>query len=142
MTNPPTPAELAAWRELDQKRTPGEWTIVRPEPNECLMYSVTADGLSGHTLADCFCCPEEQDEANAAFIAAASTAVPRLLDAVDALTLRVAELEKAGKSLLAIYDRINSGGRIVGGVMHDELGDVMAARQTLHPSRKEDNNEL
>lgn len=83
-----TQEQRAAWRELEQAATPGEW-VVETIPNRIVSTDekVAQNGWEeiGTYNAD----------ADAAFIAAARAAVPALLDDVDALTAKQAEMEAA-----------------------------------------------
>jgi hypothetical protein len=70
--------------ELRRKATQGEWSLVKPHPDEAQMFSVTADLATGHTLADCYCYSDEQDEANANLIVAAANHVEEVCEALIA----------------------------------------------------------
>ncbi len=75
VTEPLTPLDLAALRDLDERRTPGEWRASGK--------MVTADhGERGDCpIAEVWCYIGTE---NAAYIAAACNALPRLLATVDA----------------------------------------------------------
>lgn len=96
MTDPITPDERAEWRALADAATEGPWRrgwyagVV--EPKSRLM---TAHDGYNHCLA------EYLTEADAEFIAAARTAVPRLLDALDAAEAEVARLSAAFETVQA-----------------------------------------
>lgn len=83
----PTPEELAAWRALCEKATAGPWT------SEGLCLS---DSSRGTFISDEQFYPwVAWTEADAAFCAAARTALPRLIDALEASEAKVRDLGQA-----------------------------------------------
>lgn len=87
-----TPEQRAHWRRLEQAATPGEWTVEVEEYGNSGSITIPAiERLLHHTeWAD----PEDfqRDTDNAEFIASARTAVPALLEDVERLEAKYAQL--------------------------------------------------
>ena len=107
--------DLETLKELDAKRTQGEWEALPIEPrSECL--SIYADDIvcrlwwmreEDHSLH-----PDHKCEANAAFIVALVNAFPALMEAAEALE----SLNGLSSELYAIAQRYEGGhpfGRLV-----------------------------
>lgn len=95
-TNNPTPEELAAWRVVCARATPGDWwvrTLTHSKPPWLEIQMV--DGLIADVQTWRSGQPGSMEEtcANADFIAAARTALPRLIDALEASETKVTRLE-------------------------------------------------
>ena len=96
-----TPAEIAAIQDRAEKATPGKWSI----NTAAWRYHTPTHGHIG--------CPDgrkiallwDTDNAkqDAAFIVGCRTDVPALLAHIDAITARVAELERENEQLAAAY---------------------------------------
>lgn len=102
MTDRITPAELDALERLCAEATPGPWEV-GVEPNGTPGY-IYCDNSLGSAVAIAYgralrwtVFPRSEEEANAAFIAAARRDVPRLVE-------RVRELEAALRSAVKIAD--------------------------------------
>ena len=105
-----TDSQLAAWRELCDRATPAPWKVDRIGCGEYPDYDIEIDWPGG-LLASINPCPGGYQglpgcggnpEVNAAFIAAARSALPALLDEVERLrgevaAARAAALEEAAK---------------------------------------------
>lgn len=91
-----TERQRQEWRALEQAATPGEWFVEYRDASfydgEQFINAVVTTGTDDIAGTGA----EEQCHADAAFIAAARTAVPALLADVDALTAKVARLMAAG----------------------------------------------
>ena len=98
MTAPITPDERAEWRALADAATPWPWDYYRP--HHASGYHEITRGQE--TLA----C--QVSGGDAAFIAAARTAVPRLLDALDAAE---AEIEAAQRQHNAAFESVRASAR-------------------------------
>ena len=83
--NPLTPSDLDHLRKLNAERTPGDWIVKGDEVGYISKHDDQTFGM--------FCPLPEYHAPNAAFIAACSTYVPRLLADRDALEARVRGLE-------------------------------------------------
>lgn len=93
-----TEQQRQAWRELDAARTPGEWEAM--EFMEGYGFVIPADNDRLHVIFHV----EEINAANAAFIAAASTAVPALLADVERLTVHAGMATDTANKYLAKYE--------------------------------------
>ena len=88
MPEPLSDKEIEEIRRLNEARTPGQW-IAKPGGFSHLAGVMGLDGcllLRMHSM--------ERDNENAAFIAACSVAIPRLLDTVKALRQVLATIEE------------------------------------------------
>lgn len=155
-----TDKEIAELRALEAKATPGPWVAETMRPHTLGLAWVSNPGVADH-IASCAelvawsdkykgyveRADEDQVEDNAAFIAAARNAVPRLLATVEHLTARAktaererdearAETERLRAALIAIasFDDERADSRLeatgsYGGF--DEPGSVQAARAAI-----------
>ena len=96
-----TDDDLAAIREREQAATPGKWRADGGTVRACGGYNhpIPLEGgyIDGAMLDD------PQAVANAAFIAGCKTDIPALLAHIDALTVRVAELDRENEQLATAY---------------------------------------
>lgn len=92
----PTPEQLAAWRALTDAATPGEWAQRADRPRfvfvECSPAALVA--------------AEAGVEADAAFIAAARTAMPRLLALAEEHEALRREVERQRTEAQALVDEL------------------------------------
>jgi len=75
-----TPDRIAELRALAEAATPGPW-MARSMMNVVTVDPV--DGISHYDIAECEWGPNMQKQANAGYIAAARTALPEALDAIE-----------------------------------------------------------
>lgn len=77
---------LAEWRKLADEASSGPWDYYRPHPRY-RSYVIESVTPAGHLSDDgvVMVCEDVNAEDNAAFVAASRTAVPALLDAVQAV---------------------------------------------------------
>lgn len=97
--------DRAALRRLAEAASPGPWRACWYGPNEPTMLErvqIHAPDDEGPLIADFFTggeeAPKQQD--NAEFIAAARTAVPALLDALDAAEARIGAVRRAAEAVV------------------------------------------
>ena len=100
MTKPMTEQELNEARALEQAATPGPWEVAGPWPK----LSVYVDNDPDDSMAPIEVCetwanygvpPSDRARADAAFIAASRTLVPRLIAEVDRLRAELGHVEPA-----------------------------------------------
>lgn len=98
----PTPDQLAEWRRLADEATEGPWeaySLPAVPPGQWQMVGVgQVDNEMGHRIEAMF-------DDDAAFIAAARTAVPVLLDEVERLREALATQEEAYANRLIEWGR-------------------------------------
>jgi len=79
-----TPADLTRIKDYLEKATEGPWRVfVLPELRMACVTDAKETNPDPKTLADCFCYSDEQDLANAEFIAQARTDLSLLVKAVE-----------------------------------------------------------
>jgi hypothetical protein len=115
-----TPEQRAVWAALAAVATPGEWTATSSTVHR---DAIPADSFVGHVA---ICGFGEQADADAAFIAAARTAVPALLADVDALT-------QERDALAAELERVRGGRRVsrAGAARLEEDGGIRTCQLIL-----------
>lgn len=98
-TNIPTPAELAAWRALCEQATPEPWQYVMLADHDAqVTYACIRIGDEVQRIG-----LRKKDEEDARFIAAARTALPRLLDECERLRGLARELADQIQQVLPHY---------------------------------------
>lgn len=82
-----TPEELAELKSLCEKATPGPWAVGMYDKPFTYFFMVDRTRLDG--------CPLDEDTANADFISAARTAIPKLIAEIARLNAEIAGLRAA-----------------------------------------------
>jgi len=122
-----TPADLAKLKALCDAASPSPWIII---PREKAQSQWIVGDAEGGSIADCEpvgpWISRQEADANAAFIAAARTAVPQLFAEVERLAKTAADnfadafahIERAERAEAALREIIRQ-------VDHDEFGDLL-----------------
>ncbi len=122
MPNNPTPEaplgprvtdeELAAWRVLCNAATPGPWTRTKPERDkDGFSMGVGIAGTLGKQMVYASPPGGQFPSADANFIAAARTALPCLIDELEAERAKVRELEAERSAVASDYGRVFTEGK-------------------------------
>lgn len=96
---PATPEQRAAWRKLDSERTQGEWWQSENDGSFC----VETDTADTDTIE---VGPVDMNAEDTVFIAAASVAIPALLDHADACDFEIQSLRDSCAAYASTEDRL------------------------------------